>query len=102
MKGINIPQELWGQIDFNNWQIANVNEMTSDKLCNTYVARRYKMYVISKAVDEELLAAFQEDFERWTMFQWSNTGTEFKRLLRTLLRQGGIYTGNLLRGRASS
>ena len=52
------------------------------------------MYIYAEFIDGQLLSAFCEDFEGWNEEMFVNIHLDFRRILKTTLRHGGVYTGH--------
>jgi hypothetical protein len=61
---------------------------------NTWVLDCAYTYSLQKnEVDEDILARFQEDFEKWTSEHFGRVNSNFRRALRKVLTEKGIYLG---------
>jgi hypothetical protein len=91
-KVVKLPPTTFKHLDFPQWD-EPVTENSTPKHLNTHIASRCVSYVSAEYVDEDLLQAYLEDFENWTESMFAKTMLDFRRLLKSTLRNGGIYTG---------
>lgn len=68
---------------------------TTEEEVTAFTARKIQKYVSCKLVDGVLLEHFQSDFEDWTDDTFELIAKPFRRELKNILRQGGLYTGFL-------
>jgi hypothetical protein len=79
-------------VDITLWNVPLIINFSSIYLI-TYLTSHCVDYIHAKWVDEDLLGAYYEDFKEWTEDIFSSIPVEFKRTLKTILRNGGVYTG---------
>ena len=98
MEGTRLRKDDWDTVDPKLWRTpvkeADLADPDTTHL-TTYVAKAIQGYTHRNLVDEELFYAFREDFEDWTVPAFKAVDSTFRRELRTVLRQGGVYTGKL-------
>jgi hypothetical protein len=80
------------QINVDLWDVPATPTSTPEHLL-TYLVSRYAMYTYAEFIDGQLLSAFYEDFEGWNEEIFTNIHLDFKRILKTTLQHGGVYTG---------
>jgi hypothetical protein len=89
---INLPANRYKNMDLALWSVP-LTPTSSPKHILTYLTSHCVDYTHAKWVDEDLLGAYCEDFKGWTEDMFSNISVEYKRTLKTILRNGGVYTG---------
>jgi hypothetical protein len=82
----------FNQFDIILWDIP-ATSTSSPKHLQTYFVSRCADYMHRKFIDGQLLSAFCEDFEDWNETMFTTVPSEYRRILKTALRYGGVYTG---------
>jgi hypothetical protein len=93
MKDASVPiaRSIIDNIDMTLWY-KPITKDSEDLHVTTMVARGISSLSAEGLTDDELLEAYQDQFEGWGKDLFDRAG-EAKRALKALLRQGGIYTG---------
>jgi hypothetical protein len=82
------------QVDINLWNIPAISNLSPTHLL-TYLLSKYTDYVYKRYIDGILLSALYKDFEGWDKTTFIKILSEFKRVLKTTLREEGVYTGKI-------
>jgi hypothetical protein len=93
MKGCNINVDFT-RIDPQWWDVS-VTEQSTKAHLTTYVGEILKNYSNERMWDEELLDAFQQQFEGWTKEMFNSVHFTYLRELKRLMRNRGINTGTI-------
>lgn len=90
MRGSKLPSETWSLIDLNLWYQPVTQDAKVEHLL-TRIARatvNYRDYN-----DGDIVEAFQEDFEGWTIAMFNKVPPEARKYFRDFIRARGVYTG---------
>lgn len=89
---VNITKSFLETIDMALW-FEDITEDSDSTHITTAIARVISNLSDEGCTDLKLLEAFQEYFEGWSKETFDKATMEGKRILKQLLREGGVYTG---------
>lgn len=70
-----------------------INENSEIAHTSTLIAKAVAAYTNNDEIDQDLLKTYQDEFEGWTMNQFSIAEPEARKGLKQALRSRGIYLG---------
>lgn len=75
------------------WETDVTHDNTDEKAVTTHVARFIITNASSSTHGYELFNDFQDHFDGWTEATWNRAHKEYRKALKTFLRNRGIWTG---------
>ena len=91
IEGCTHPIDLSGL--YPQWWGVDVTPRSNKDHLTTYMGEQLKAYQPSDICDDELLYAFQDQFEGWTEDMFNKVHHKYLREMKKLLRTRGINTG---------
>ncbi|KAF4505192.1 hypothetical protein G6O67_007167 [Ophiocordyceps sinensis] len=79
--------------DIASWETDVTHDNTDEKAVTTHVARFIITNASSSIHGYELFNDFQDHFDGWTEATWNRAHKEYRKALKTFLRNRGIWTG---------